>query len=121
MSDASHEAQPVGAVLTSPLTPDEQAALLEPFGLGKNQTETALRAFEDAPKGTPIVVRESRAYGLSRGNSGGALLIFRLRRGDHLAIDFATDAPRPITGFRRVRGSHGESTIEHPEGTDPPP
>lgn len=104
----------------SPLTPDERAALLEPFKLGAMQRDAVFAALRDAPTGTLIVIAESRKYGLSRGNTGAALLMHRIGKGEHLDIDFAPDRGAPVTGYMRVRGSHGETTIKHPEGTDPP-
>lgn len=97
------------------------AELLAPFALGVKQREVVTQALEDAPTGTLSVIYQSRKYGLSRGNTGAALLMHRLGKGEHLDIDFAPDRPAPVTGWRRVRGSHGEATIRHLEGTDPPP
>lgn len=99
----------------------EQLRLLDPLKLGRTQREIVLEAFVDAPTGTLTVLRQSRAYGLSRGNTGAALLMHRIAKGEHLDIDFAIDRPAQITGWRRVRGSHGESMVRHPEGTDPAP
>lgn len=100
---------------------DTVAEMLAPFNLGAKQRELVMTALEDAPTGTLTVIRQSRAYGLARGNTGAALLMHRLGKGEHLDIDFAPDRPARVTGWMRVRGSHGETTIRHREGTDPPP
>lgn len=121
VSDAPNEAQSAGAIEVSDPTPVDVSALLEPFKLGATQRDTVLAALKDAPTGALTVIYQSRKYGLSRGNTGAALLMHRIGKGEHLDIDFAPDRGAPVTGYKRVRGSHGATTIKHPEGTDPPP
>ena len=82
-----------------------------------------MRAFEDAPKGLLIVARRARDYGKARGNLGAGLLMFAIKRGDHFEAELRLeqDAGTKKTGWRKVRGSHGEGWVRDPDGTDTPP
>jgi hypothetical protein len=96
-----------------------ELALIESFGLHETQLETALAAFREAPRGLIVVALDSRKIGAARGNTGAGLLMHRIRRGDHYDEELALEPPKPKrTGWRRVRGSHGETWLQDPQGTD---
>lgn len=105
---------------------DEDRELLASFGLTTRQKRVVMDAFHEAPFGLPIIAREAREYGASRGNTGAGLLMRRIARGEHFDRDLEA-APlvkvdaRKITGWRRTRGSHGETWIEDTLGRDVPP
>lgn len=81
-----------------------------------------LRAFEDAPKGLITVAQEARDYGAARHNTGAGLLMHRIKQGEHFDAELSIEgSDGPITGWRRVRGSHGEGWVEDPRGRDRPP
>ena len=108
----------------APTETDPGTALLDAFGLTAGQRREVDAARADAPEGLLVVARESRRYGAKRGNSGAGLLMHRIKRGDHYEAELALEpeAERArITGWRYVRGSHGSTYLQDPEGTDVPP
>lgn len=101
---------------------ETEIALLNSFNLSESQSVTALRAFEDAPQGLIIIALECRRYGAARGNSGAGLLIHRIARGEHFDAQMDLEPKRQRrTGWRRVRGTHGTTYVQDPDGTDEPP
>ena len=108
-----------------PSLTDVERDLLRTFNLTVPQKRVVTRALEDAPNGTIEIAQECIRYGLELGNTGAGLLIHRIRRGDHFDAQLARmprepRGPRP-TGWRYVRGSHGETYVRDPQGVDVPP
>lgn len=105
---------------------DEDRELLASFGLTTRQKRVVMDAFHEAPIGLPIIAREAREYGASRGNTGAGLLMRRITLGEHYdrdleAAPLAKADARKVTGWRWTRGSHGESWSRDPLGRDVPP
>jgi hypothetical protein len=99
--------------------PADHASLLASFGLTLAQKREVWAAYQDAPDGVMRCALQSRNAGQRNANSGAGLFLTMIRKADHLrVVDLYA---RRVTGWRRIRGSHGENYVQDPEGTDPIP
>lgn len=100
----------------------EREEILASFKLHPEQLETVRAAIAETGEGFWRVALDCRRISGGLGNTGAGLLMHRLKRGDHYDELLALQAARPkLTGWRRVRGSHGETWLQDPAGTDPLP
>lgn len=102
--------------------PPETTVLLRSFSLTRGQRREVFTAWKEEPVRVHEFAVVAQEYGRQHGTSGAGLLLTMLRRGDHYPpLHEQPRDPRPITGWKWVRGSHGSTHVADPDGRDPLP
>jgi hypothetical protein len=98
---------------------EEARRLLADFAFTGMQKRELWDAFLASPEGLERCALRAKAVGKREGRPAAGLLLSMVRAGEHL-LEEDPSALRP-TGWRRVRGSHGDNYVRDPEGIDPLP
>jgi hypothetical protein len=95
------------------IAPLENGKRLDGRGL-----EECLFEFDKNPDGFRLVVDDIASRNDVRRPLG--VLVWRIRKGE-IPQPTVGPRPKPRTGWRLVRGTHGSTHVRDPEGTDRPP